>query len=219
MLTYVIGDIHGNILELKRLMDQLRGNHKFVFLGDYIDKGKNSIAVLNYLISFAYYHKCVFLMGNHEYKLLQGDIDFIEKFGGKETIKSYTGKDIISKETWKETLSKMKEYGHFSFLCNLQLYHKTKEYYILHAGYNISYEKLNDVLLIDPESILFSKYDFISSRKKLEGKKIIFGHTAFKKVYEDDFKIGIDTGAGYGGELTAYCIERNYFVNSKKDVI
>ena len=53
MSRYVIGDIHGCAEELRRLIDALplRAGDSVVFLGDYIDRGPDSAAVVAYLIS------------------------------------------------------------------------------------------------------------------------------------------------------------------------
>ena len=71
MSRYVIGDIHGCAEELRRLIDALplRGGDSVVFLGDYIDRGPDSAAVVAYLISLRQQLdgiEWVFLKGNHE---------------------------------------------------------------------------------------------------------------------------------------------------------
>jgi serine/threonine protein phosphatase 1 len=56
------------------------------------------------------------------------------------------------------------------------------------------------------DDLLWIRYDFINSRYDF-GKTVIFGHTplSFTAPLIDENKIGIDTGAVYGGKLT--CIE------------
>ena len=71
MSRYVIGDIHGCVEELRRLIEALplRGGDSVVFLGDYIDRGPDSAAVVAYLISLRQQLdgiEWVFLKGNHE---------------------------------------------------------------------------------------------------------------------------------------------------------
>ena len=66
----IVGDIHGNIKSLLRIFNKVGfpDNHRFVFLGDYVDRGKNSVDVLTLLFSL----KCLFpdniymIRGNHE---------------------------------------------------------------------------------------------------------------------------------------------------------
>src|SRR5258708_39365590 len=75
--TFAIGDIHGCEAPLSRLLDACNnwsGNcrRRFVFLGDYIDRGPQSAAVIRKLM--AWQGQCpdqvVCLRGNHEDMLL-----------------------------------------------------------------------------------------------------------------------------------------------------
>lgn len=227
MLTYVIGDIHGNLIELEKLIDILdkhkkdvkEENPKYIFVGDYINKGKQSKEVVDFLINFSISNECIFLTGNHEYKLMSKDINFLVKYGGIETIKSYTGKNIVNEITLEETFKIMKSLGHYDFFNKLFLCCKLKNYFIFHAGYDTNYNSLSDVILHNKFSFFFSRNKFILSMKKLENSKIIFGHTSFMLGYADNYKIGIDTGAAYGGNLTSFCIEKELFINSNNEFI
>lgn len=65
----VIGDVHGKMKSLKKLLDKAEYNETkdhIVFLGDMISKGPNSIAVLDFAISVN--ASCV--RGNHEDNIL-----------------------------------------------------------------------------------------------------------------------------------------------------
>ena len=67
--TFVIGDIHGCVDELDRLLDALApaAGDTVVFLGDYIDRGPASKAVIDRLLRLRREGpRCVFLKGNHE---------------------------------------------------------------------------------------------------------------------------------------------------------
>ena len=66
----VVGDIHGNIDDLIRIM-QIKGyppTTKYLFLGDYVDRGRNSIEVITFLYTLKLrFPECVYLLrGNHE---------------------------------------------------------------------------------------------------------------------------------------------------------
>ncbi|NOQ63996.1 MAG: hypothetical protein GQ582_05740, partial [Methyloprofundus sp.] len=81
--VYCVGDIHGRDDLLERIhhkiyldSDGYMGDKVIIYLGDYIDRGSNSKAVIDIflqkpLIGF----KSVFLRGNHEQVLL----DFMHK--------------------------------------------------------------------------------------------------------------------------------------------
>jgi len=67
----IVGDIHGNIDMLIRIFQRLNypNQRKYLFLGDYVDRGTNSIEVIILLYAL----KCLFpdqvflLRGNHEF--------------------------------------------------------------------------------------------------------------------------------------------------------
>lgn len=67
-----IGDIHGDVFKLNRLLEQINptSNDTLVFLGDYIDRGENSKEVIELLLNLSQCLKCIFLKGNHENMLL-----------------------------------------------------------------------------------------------------------------------------------------------------
>lgn len=79
----VVGDIHGNIYDLLRILKKFpnyRNNENLLFLGDYVDRGTHSIDVITLLLSLVCkYPKSVFLLrGNHEFmhiNLLYGFYD------------------------------------------------------------------------------------------------------------------------------------------------
>ena len=71
----IIGDIHGDIQSLYKILDEINfevflanKNNKLVFLGDYIDRGSNSVAVLYTIckIKQTYPNSVVLMRGNHE---------------------------------------------------------------------------------------------------------------------------------------------------------
>jgi hypothetical protein len=78
--VYVFGDIHGNLEDLhffadniwKMGMDLTAG--KFLFLGDYVDRGMNCLECVAYLfgLKILYPHKIDLLRGNHETRDVNG---------------------------------------------------------------------------------------------------------------------------------------------------
>ena len=69
-MYYIVGDIHGHISKLLKLMSmiikKISDNDTIIFLGDYIDRGKDSYSVIEYLSGLAGKYKICFLKGNHE---------------------------------------------------------------------------------------------------------------------------------------------------------
>jgi serine/threonine protein phosphatase 1 len=95
-----VGDVHGNVGALRGIWDVLaaRGAPHVVFLGDYINKGAHSAAVVQELLSFSAARRATLLRGNHEAALLDaldtGDLTAFLKMGGSMTIRSYVGGSV-----------------------------------------------------------------------------------------------------------------------------
>lgn len=217
-MVYVIGDIHGEIAKLGNLVEYIECNDKYasyVFIGDYLDKGEDVFATLEYLTELNKKRECSFLLGNHEYIWLnyeENDFSsetYLMKYGGEETLKSLSAGTIYEgKKRLLENFS--------SFFDLLQPYWNDNEYVVVHSGIPPEfYETALDKIPVN--KLLFNRYDFIQERKLYLNKyKIIFGHTGFYYPYVDDFKIGIDTAACFlkSQPLTAFCPDINTFIDS-----
>lgn len=195
--TFVVGDLHGCLDMLKRLLDKISwqpSKDRLIFLGDYVDRGKDSRGVIDHLIDLTRispYVEC--LMGNHERLFLDYiDGENQETFllnGGMATLNSYRRNNEIDIPE-----------DHLEFIRSLKIMIELDQYYLVHAGLkpgvSIEEQTTDDRLWIR-KKFIFSDYDF--------GKKIIFGHTPFSMPFVMDNKIGLDTGAVFGNKLT--CVE------------
>lgn len=198
---FVIGDIHGCLNMLERLMneiDWLPEKETLIFLGDYIDRGADSKGVVDYVLKLnesSCNVKCI--IGNHEAMFMdyisEKDQGLFLMNGGLTTLKSYG----MDKAGWKNTLVPPE---HMAFYRSLETYVELDDYYIVHAGFrpgiDIKMQTLEDMIWIRGVFIS-SNYDF--------GKRVIFGHTTFYEPLVMPNKIGLDTGAVYGNKLT--CLE------------
>jgi len=105
--TAFVGDIHGNLealIGICNALEKVDACHT-VFLGDYLNKGDNSAAVIGYLLDLEKSGQASVLVGNHELALLDaletGDIASFLKMGGAMTIRSYVnmgrvGPDVLT---------------------------------------------------------------------------------------------------------------------------
>jgi serine/threonine protein phosphatase 1 len=197
---FAIGDIHGCFNKLCALMEKLdvdKDQDCLIFLGDYIDRGPQSLEVVDYLIGLPQDgYRTVFLKGNHEimfenYLSGRDDFNFLTN-GGLETTNRYMQNTDFQRLVIPPS--------HISFFQDLRLYHETDSYIFVHAGLApgvpLDKQQEKDLLWIR-EPFIRSDYSF--------GKKVIFGHTPFKQPLITENKIGIDTGAVYGNTLT--CVE------------
>ncbi len=206
-MIYAIGDIHGCSTALKRLINKLpfKENDTLVFLGDYIDRGPDSKAVIDTILSIKEYHKDVItLRGNHEKMLLdfwQGKLDFLvwAYNGAEATLRSY-GVDKVEEI----------DSSHLDFFEQTKYYYETDDFIFVHAGLvpGVPLKKQSHESMVwIREEFIYSDWDF--------GKRVVFGHTPLQHPLVMHNKIGIDTGCVYGGELTCVVLPEVRFFSVK----
>lgn len=219
---YAIGDIHGSLGLLTRLLGMIEQDalkhpnkeKKLIFLGDYVDRGLDPKGTLERLTqSFAAGLQPVFLRGNHDEMLLEfikGEIAIAPvwlKTGGVSTLASYGLPSFVEQSPEKlrklsKNLDEKIPPHHKAFLEKTVNYASFGDYYFVHAGIR------PDVPLGKqrPEDQLWIRDGFVNSRKRFS-KMIIHGHTIALKVENKPNRIGIDTGAYATGQLTCLVLE------------
>jgi serine/threonine protein phosphatase 1 len=208
---YAIGDIHGSLESLERLMEKINPDlerDRLLFVGDYIDRGPRAKGVVDYIIrlkNLAPPGQVICLKGNHEamfLDFLQGrEKEFFLFNGGLATLEDYWGDDWVDQENLALPP------GHRQFYQDLLLYYETPEYIFVHGGLKPG------VALADQQEadLLWIRGEFITSQEDF-GRRVIFGHTPFKQPLIMPNKIGIDTGAVYGNYLTAVKLPEEEFL-------
>ena len=202
-----IGDIHGCADEVEVLLDHLApaAGDKLVFVGDYVDRGPESRAVLDRLIGLSSDSAAewVFLKGNHEDMLLSylgldgahGSV-FLRN-GGRATLASYG----LTPDRSPEEVAAALPPAHLEFLGKLRLYEIDGPFLFVHAG-------VSPILPLerqDGDDLLWIREEFIRHRHVLP-YTIVFGHTPHREVlWHLPYKIGLDTGCVYGNKLS--CID------------
>ena len=208
-MIYAIGDIHGCLSALKELVDQLplKPEDELVFLGDYIDRGRESKGVLDYLLANQKpnWH---FLRGNHEQMLLEwlGTPNSLAASnwllnGGHQTLQSYVPKEKLDEVRGEGAHILLQSYiphTHVEFLNALPLTYETQDYFFCHAGINLD-KPLNAQ---EADDLLWIRRKFLQDPRPTP-KLVIHGHTPVEKADVTKDRIDIDTGCVYGGFLTA----------------
>ena len=89
----VVGDLHGQYFDLMRIFEVAGDppHTRFVFLGDYVDRGKFSCEVMLYLLALKLtFPGCVTLLrGNHESAAVSGHFGFKEECKAKYGLSLY----------------------------------------------------------------------------------------------------------------------------------
>ena len=70
MSTYAVGDLQGCLASFERLAARLPGATRFVFVGDLVNRGPQSLATLRHVKSLAEADRAVAVLGNHDLHLL-----------------------------------------------------------------------------------------------------------------------------------------------------
>jgi len=215
-MIFAIGDVHGELRKLHRLLqlveqEGLTDEDRLVFVGDYIDRGPDVPGTIEFLIRLKEQRQnTVFLRGNHDQAMLHArsiydperttdrtheDVLWWWNYGGRETVAAYGGAG-----RWYERIPE----AHWDFLDATEFEYRETPYIFVHAGLvpkGKRWSEKDDPRLWIRDSFIDSKDDF--------GGTVIFGHTPqdlFLPVIMAN-KVGIDTGAAYGGPLTALALD------------
>ena len=225
--NWVIPDIHGCINTLKYLIEgqiqPIKSDHLY-FLGDYIDRGPGSKAVIDYLISLEKQnYQTHFLMGNHEAYFLKAfkhdaknrkKVIFGKKNKHKKAWFAHGGKTCLKSFGVKQ-LNDIPEY-YIKWMKALKHYFILQNHVLVHAGLNFK----NDDPFEDKFEMLWAR-DFEINPEKINHRVIIHGHVPVhidsikKSVENNDARfIDLDNGVyksgkeGFG-KLTAYELTSN----------
>lgn len=214
---YAIGDIHGCAGLLARLLkliaeDAEGKKPRLIFLGDYVDRGPDSKAVIDRLLTVrADQPDAVFLKGNHE----QAMLDFLAEpdrneewlhWGGDKTLESYGLADIWAKspQSLANDLMARLPAAHSEFLASLELWRVFGDYAFVHAGFKpgvaLSEQSEADCLWIRSE---FHN----AGPKDRPHETVVHGHHPVRKPLDAGWRIDVDTGAVWSDALTAVVLE------------
>ncbi|SMC42791.1 metallophosphoesterase [Moheibacter sediminis] len=194
MNYFIVGDIHGCYYTLREMLDNHwhSAEEKLVILGDFVNKGKHTFAVLEFLINLKEKlgEKMVILKGNNEYLFEEYYRDSIT-LSAKQKFENYN-LDYIQTLNWMNKLPHQWQNG---------------VVYASHAGVA---EDADFPVEDDNVQILFN-------RKPLKniGKLQFVGHVVMDepKFDENSDAWYLDTGAGFGKKLTAARVENTGVVN------
>lgn len=217
-LYCAIGDVHGQADQLRELHASIRLHHTqrfsdlrltFVHLGDYVDRGPDACDVIDQLIAMERVtdFDVINLRGNHEIMMLEGiagvgygddPLGYWKRWGGLETLDSYYQRGLDG--PYDHHLEWMESLPNF--------YHdKARGLYFVHAGI-----EPNNFPNDDQNTLLWTRSNRFFDTENwdnpaLKDVTIVHGHTPTEDSTPDiagnQQRINVDTGAVYGGPLTA----------------
>ncbi len=230
---YAIGDLHGQLPLLEELHEAIRRDLEqnapervvAVYLGDYVDRGRDTHALIDLLASngkaLGDRVETVHLAGNHEDLMLAAlDADqagtgrgagmmmsWLQN-GGVQTLASYGVEADTSApftelaDTIREAMANAMPAHHRTFLEQLKPYHREGGYLFVHAGIRpgVPLEQQSR------EDLLWIRKDFLDCRKA-HPFVVVHGHTPTRLPEMRDNRLGIDTGAFATGRLTCVVLE------------
>ncbi|GHA58876.1 metallophosphoesterase [Amylibacter ulvae] len=209
---FVIGDVHGCDVLLNQLLAKRPDDAQLIFVGDLVDRGPNSAAVLD-IVQSECQNGAICLMGNHEKMML----DFLDRptergprwltFGGLQTMESFGIRGISERASEQELLAARDKLasampaGQESWIRDLPTIHHSGNVHVVHAAAdpNRAPDDQN-------ARILLWGLDEFHQKTRRDGQWFIYGHTILNDPKIENGRIGIDTGAYATGTLTAVLI-------------
>ncbi len=198
--TFAIGDIHGDLAALKRVLikfPMLEETDTIVLLGDYLDRGSESRQVIEFIrerLPKAFPAKLVVLRGNHEDGWLRvasgGWPEFIlpSPNGCLATLRSYSGKPYSEDDApSRDELNVMQQASFFpedvvDWMASLPFFYEDEHAIYVHAGLTREGGKTGEGRWLHPnettpkEILLWIRtMDFFQNYR---GKRIVCGHTS-----------------------------------------
>lgn len=186
----VVGDVHGCPAQLEEILDLGPSfpDHRWVFLGDYINRGPEPETVLQILRTL----DAVFLLGNHEEILIQRWRSASSPAVGRGWLDA-AGVSLES----------------FEWLTSVPVDHfETEDYLFVHAGLDVSKPRSDqtrdDYLWVRHEG------DYSSVTPKL----VVHGHHGVDQPVRQGNRVNLNTRCGSGGPLTALVLPEFRFFRS-----
>lgn len=214
---YAIGDVHGLAGRLETMhatiADDLARRPPrsalILHIGDYIDRGPESASVLARLASGIPIPntETVSLLGNHEWMalraLLDGDKEAVQLWlanGAAATLRSWRIDPSTPSGKWLEAVPAEQ----LRWLKELRLSYRDDDYLFVHAGVRPGIALAEQAA----EDLVWIREPFLSYGGRF-GAVVVHGHTPGELPVVQANRIGIDTGAVYGGPLTAAVLEED----------
>jgi serine/threonine protein phosphatase 1 len=188
------------------------GNADLIFVGDYVDRGEESRAVLERLAALCTDHpsQVTCLLGNHEQMLL----DFLDdpeanagrwlRNGGLQTLASFSVGGVTENpapETARQAAHDLRaQLGPDleAWLRSRPVQHRDGNVHFVHAAADPALP-----MSVQDRKHLIWGHPAFATVPRSDGQWVVHGHTIVDAPAAADGRISIDTGAWYSGRLTS----------------
>lgn len=213
----VVGDVHGRADLLSLMLERLEReapDHQIVLVGDYLDRGEESRAVLEKLRERS---DLICLKGNHEAMCL-GFLEEPERHGprwlrngGLQTLASFgvgvaQGTGPARLEVARDALAAALGAEMVAWLQSLPLSWRSGNLAVAHAGADPELP-----IALQPEQALLWGHPSFERTARQDGIWVVHGHTIVDDARAQAGRIAVDTGAYVSGRLSAALITPGEF--------
>ncbi len=192
--TIIIGDVHGCAAELQNLMGAVifdPATDHLIFVGDLINKGPDSLAVLDYCRNTG----ATAVVGNHELSLLRHQ-------------------HTASPDSWQgKLLAQMgpRRQDYLEWIASWPAFLESDQFIVVHGGLvpgrapaDTPREWLANIRTWDGVGSNLNQAGDPPWYEQYTGRKlIVYGHWAVQGLTIRDHTIGLDSGCCYGRKLSA----------------
>jgi serine/threonine protein phosphatase 1 len=227
MLTYAIGDIHGHLGLLQRAHARIAADRDrvgdsaapVVHVGDLVDRGPDSRGVIDRLMEGqARGEPWVVLKGNHDRMFtrflrepsdpepgLRADLGWLHpKLGGAATLASYGVEKAADRpvpRVHRDALDRVPA-AHLDWLDSRPAMYLAGEAVFVHAGIRPGVPLAEQ----SETDLVWIRAGFLDDPRD-HGLLVVHGHTALEAPQHHGNRLNIDSGAAYGGPLSAVAVE------------
>lgn len=230
----VIGDIHGQVEQLGRILEQLRQLPNYekrwiVLIGDLVDRGPDPKGAIDLLCDLMVHHpRTTVISGNHELAMsaalgLVKTPDYsdwsgrwVDHYGCETTFRSY-GVEPGELDALREALPS----DHREFLANVPWCVEHSQFFFVHSGLdpNSPFEvqrqilKARDFTLNRPPWLCSKSLPFEEPPQDC-GQVVVSGHVKVPQVKLGRRRILVDTTGGEGGSLSCVLLPEGKVIHS-----
>ncbi|WP_245912988.1 metallophosphoesterase family protein [Litoreibacter ponti] len=220
---FVVGDVHGSLSLLEQMLEQIdqvigaldMRDPRLVFVGDYIDRGPSSAAVLRRLqeLTQEFPDNVSCLLGNHEQMM----VDFVDapsarykrwfSNGAAQTLRSF-GLELPEEPEWQDAAITIGPELRAALGDDLWTWLRARPTSIRSGNLMVAHAGADPGRALEDQStrvLLWGHPEFLT-RARSDGTWVAHGHTVVEYPSMGDGRISVDTGAYETGLLSTAVI-------------